>query len=507
MPTLTDTQLEEIVEVAAQSAVKALLMSQKGATSQRGTVLDRSVLAFKHDATGNPSTAGFFHGPGGLLTYPGVDPDVYNAIIGQLPGISNMLPTRGSVYNTPVFETLTGVSEPGGAEDRAACDDALVGGIVSGCKVTFPFGRIERQTREVEVNRLGLLNDRAEPLDLRLVGSAFFGSAFGGASALPANVMNSEIDRLFFERALSFARKFNELTWEGDPANNAGAGYKEFGGLQVMLSSTTGWRDAETGVACVALKPDLKDFKCARIDSNGDELVNIISTALRYVGDIASRTGLAPVRWVIAMRPKLWWELTKVWPCSYMTTVCSTTDSAFTYNIDMASQARFRDDMRSRNVLLVDGKEYEVILDDSIPERNQGNENRVQSGCFCSDIYILPMSVLGGRSVLYYEYLDYSNPQNAAVSGAGMGLFSVTGGGAYLETASQKNWCIKWQAKIEPRLIFKTPQLSARIQNVAYCPLQNPPEPFPDDPYYRNGGQTSRPGPSLYNPFTSALLR
>ena len=43
------------------------------------------------------------------------------------------------------------------------------------------------------------------------------------------------------------------------------------------------------------------------------------------------------------------------------------------------------------------------------------------------------------------------------------------------------------------------PWLAARLQNVQYCPLQHTRQPFPDDPYFVDGGRTSRPGPSFYD--------
>jgi hypothetical protein len=489
--------LEDLAAAVAAGAMRQVLAE----LGKKDTAYTRS--ATKHDPESvAPSRAGFLHGPGGLLTYPGVDPAVTNAVIGTLPGIINTLPTSASRFGTPVFETITGISEPGGEEKDEPCDDALVGGVISGCKHTFPFGRLERRTRQVEINQLGLLNDRAEPQDLRLIGGAslttpWLDSTFG------QNAMNSEIDRLFFERAVSFNRALSQMSWSGNPVHNTpGGGYKEFAGIELLLSKTTGWADAETGVDCIATAPDIKEFNCARLDANdnGAALVRALTYMVRQTRTIAERTGLMPVNWAFAMRPNLFYEVTNIWPCAYLTNVCSTNDS-YTYNIELSAQAEMRDSMRTGRYLLVDGVRIPVILDDLIPERTQGDDGRVTSGCFCSDIYLLPFSVLGGRAVLYLEHFDYSNRELAAAAGNPMAGYSVTANGAFLETASKKNWCIQWQAKIEPRLILKTPQLAGKLQNVQYCPLQVPPHPFPDDPYYRNGGETSRPGPSLFNPW------
>ncbi len=458
----------------------------------------------KHDAPGAPSTAGFLHGPGGILSYPGLDPQVFHTIMGQRRGLMAQLPTRPSRFGTPMFEVLTGITAGSGSEKEDVCDDAPIGGQLKGCKFTAPFGRYERRTREVEVNRLGLLNDRAEPMDLRLVGSAAFESAYINASGPPQDVLTNEFNRLFWERAVEFERLLNRQTWNGNPANNAGGGgYKEFAGIDLMLASSAGWIDAETGAACPSTAPDLKDFQCARVDQNGDDLLNTLSYMLRYLRTRADMTGVMPVRWAFVMRADLFWEVTKVWACSYLTSACQNPDiaDAARLNIDSGDTVAMRDDMRQNKFLLIDGERIEVILDDAVPFDTDTTSALVDAGCFCSDIYLLPFSVQGGISTLYLEHLDYRAPANTAAVQDSLALYRVTNGGAFIETANQTNLCITWQAKIEPRLVLRTPWLAGRLQNVGWCPLQTPPQSFPDDPYFVNGGQLERPGPSVFNPW------
>jgi hypothetical protein len=459
----------------------------------------------KHDAPGSPSTAGFLHGPGGLLSYPGLDPMVFHTIMGQRQGLMAQLPTRATRFGSPVFEVLTGIGAGSGSEKEDVCDNAPIGGVLAGCKFTAPFGRYERATREVEINRLGLLNDRAEPMDLRLIGSANFESAYINASGPPADVLTNEFNRLFWERAVEYERLLNRQTWNGNPANNAaGGGYKEFAGIDLMLGSSAGWIDAETGSACPSTAPDLKNFQCARVDQNGDELVNTLSYMYRYVRSQADATGVSPVRWAFVMREDLFWEVTKVWPCSYLSYACQNPDLSgnFTVNIDSGDTIQMRDDMRANKFLLIDGVRIDVILDDAIAFDTDTTSSQVDAGCFCSDIYLLPFSVSGGISVLYLEHLDYRAAGVANAVNDQLGLYRVTNGGAFVETVRQTNWCVQWQAKIEPRIVLRTPWLAGRLQNVGWCPLQTPPQSFPDDPYFVDGGETSRPGPSLFNPWS-----
>jgi len=119
-------------------------------------------FGIKHDSPGVPTQKGFLHGPGGLLTYPGVDPDVFSTQVGFI-SLLDQLPAVASVDMYPTFLTLTGVGDDVGSEKDEVCDDAMVAGILSGCMLTSVFGRYERATPELELNRLGQRNNRADP--------------------------------------------------------------------------------------------------------------------------------------------------------------------------------------------------------------------------------------------------------------------------------------------------------------------------------------------------------
>jgi hypothetical protein len=111
------------------------------------------------------------------------------------------------------------------------------------------------------------------------------------------------------------------------------------------------------------------------------------------------------------------------------------------------------------------------------------------------------MSVVGGRSTTFLEFFQYTNPAITTALG-NMILGRVEG--AFITWPVQTRGCLQWESKIEPRLVLRTPWLAARLQNVVYCPVQHVRDAFPDDPYFTDGGRTSRPGPSYYNIWSSA---
>jgi hypothetical protein len=53
-------------------------------------------------------------------------------------------------------------------------------------------------------------------------------------------------------------------------------------------------------------------------------------------------------------------------------------------------------------------------------------------------------------------------------------FYRHTPDGRFLWNIVQDGRCFKIQAEIEPRIILKTPQLAARIQNVKYVPVAAP---------------------------------
>lgn len=484
--------MTQVLEQLAQ-ALGPILESQKG----RGYG-----VTFKHNSDGTPSPYIYSHGPNGQLTWPGVDPAVFNATMGARTLLSQ-LPATPSLYTNPTYLTITGVQGDTGSEKNGVCDDAPVAGLMKSCLATSVFGRYERATPQLEINRLGQRLDRADPLDLRLVNSPIssnlpFGNGNTGESA-PSDVLTNEIARKFWERNVSFHRLLAKQLWRGNPAtgNTAGGGYKELTGLQLLVN--TGYVDAETGVACPATDSYIRAFGFGRIDTaaGGANIVASLTDMMYQLESRADRAGVSPVRFAIAMKPQMFYQLTAVWPCQYLTTNCQTTGAGTPLFTNSSDAIRFRDEMRAGEYLLIDGKRYDVILDDGIPETdgNDGGGN-FPRGCFASDIYILPMSMVGGQSTLYLEYFQYSNPsiQDAL---AGMVLARIEG--AFITWPRQTNLCVEWQSKIEPRLVLRTPWLAGRISNVVYCPIQHERDVFPEDPYFADGGRTTRSGPSYHS--------
>lgn len=459
----------------------------------------RAVTAYKHNASGSPITAGYSHGPGGNFSYPGVDMDIFHTVVGAR-GIIGMLPARPSVLTNPLYEVLTGVKADVGDEQDADCDNAPVAGLAKGGIITSVFGRYARSTPELEMTRIGQFNDRADPMDLTLVGSpianaGIFGAGPGNPDA-PADLLRNETARKFWELGVSLHRLLSLQLWQGNPANSNPAGYQEMTGLDLLIN--TGYVDAIAGISLPAINSQLVNFNYQSVQDNGSTLVEAMSYQYHYLKDLAFRTGVSPVNWVIAMRPELFYEVTAVWPCAYLTYRCnlSGNDTQF---VQASEQVRLRDEMRAGQYLMIDGERVPVVLDDGIALLD-GNSSggHFPAGCFASDIYFVPLSIVGGRSVTYMEYMDFENPSlRQLMAQTNLALARVEG--PWLTVPRQTNTCIAWQSVAMPRVVMRTPWLAAKVQNVVYCPTINFRQPFPSDPYFINGGVTERTGPSYFS--------
>lgn len=460
-------------------------------------------LGAKHDSAGSPITSGYIHGPGGSLSYPGVDPLVFSAEVGNM-GILAELPTRASVETNPIYEVLTGFRDRTGSEKSGVCDDAPVAGFSKFGKITSVFGRYENSTPELELNRIGQRVNRGDPMDLRLFNSPIAQSGLfaqgPGNPTNPAAILQSEIAMKFKELGVAFHRQLSVQLWTGNPStgNTAGGGYKELTSFPLLIND--GYIDAEVGTALPSVDSTIVDYNNGRIDLDGTRIVHFITWLYHVKKDRAMRAQMPTVRWTLAMRPEMFWALTEVWPCAYLTYQCQVVGNQ-RVNINAADQIALRDAMRAGSYLLINGDRVEVVQDDGIPFQSNTTQTGVTSGCFRSNIYLIPMSA-GTQALTFLEYMDYGNADmSRALEGTNLVLAKVEG--AFLTWPRQNNQCVQWQSKIEPRLVMRTPWLAGRIDNVQYCPAINPAQPFPDDPYHVNGGVSSRQGPSLYNQWTS----
>lgn len=489
-----------------EAAVKAALLNLlSGGVGQKGLPSTTPTIYYNH-------------GPGGLMSAPGLSSDIINAMVMPHLGLQSLLPSYPSNENNPLYGILTGVTaatgDTSGANANGVCEDPPYAGLAKLCSQSYVFGRQSLMTRVLELDRIGRTTNRGEFMDFRLIGNPFDRADGNLAPTTPGStdmrgVLNTEIGKVMFELAVDWVREYAPYLYTGNPTNNSGGGViKEYRGLDGLIN--TGYRDAESGVACAAADSTVGTFANGNISTNAtnaEKIVKDITMIFRKIQYDAKRMGLNPARWVIAMRWGLFYELTEKWACTYATYRCNTEFSTSQVNyIDNRDVMALRNDMRgdwenlTGQYLLIDGQRVPVVIDDAIVETGLG------TGAYESDIYFVPLTVMGGRAVTYLEYVDYDAP-NGPMAGARAlaadGFFQTTDGGRFLwHRKPPANFCVQALVKAEPRLILRTPQIAARLTNVAYTPSFHERSPFTDDTYFLDGGYTDRLGrsPSYFSP-------
>jgi hypothetical protein len=448
------------------------------------------------------STLYYAHGPGGLFSSPALERPLFSAMPLPRQGLLSRLPVRENKYANPLYGIITGQTVTTGEEPTGPCDDPPTAGLLKLCTQTAYFGRQSRQSRVFELDRMGLLQDRGEHLDLQWIGNPFTtgdvavaGPTIAGMSTTGA--LNSEIGKALVEFGVAWSRDFAYEVFTGNPTNNtAGGGRKYYRGLDLLIN--TGYRDAYTGQACPAadsLVLSLGDQNISTSTAAQQQIVRNMVGTFRYLNTRASDAGLTPVKWAFVMHPDLFYAITEFWPCQYSTYRCASVFSSsqpqFTDTRDLLSM---RDEMRGNmyeytgQYLLIDGQKVEVILDNSVPYTSIG------AGVYESSYYIVPLTVLGGTAVLDMEYLPYTGERSVMEAAQAFGVasfYQATDNGRFAwHFKPPTNWCVQFLAKTEPRLILRTPYLASRMTDIRYQPTVISPSWDPSGPSYIDGGRT-----------------
>ncbi len=445
----------------------------------------------------------WLHGPGGIFGSSAIENQVISGRITPR-GISGMLKALPSVDTNPLFPYVTGVEEAGDDEPSTECA-TCPSGVTESCWQTAPFGFVCRETQTLTPNR-AIERINSGEVDLELVNDILGGSTDAFRAVRNYNkrtVMQIATAWAMIEVAILMQNKLIPMIWQGNPANNVGTGYKEFPGLDILVSQNK--VDAETGTACEALYSDVKDFNYQNINTSDAQGNFNIVRQLRYMEAYlfhnADRMGMMPVKWCYAMRPELWYELTEIWPVAYWSTRNIVLGGGRQLNIDAERVQTAIDGMRDGLYIYINGRKHDVVLDDGIFESDSANDANVPAGSFASSIYQIPITYMGRRDATFLQYKDYTKTTTELRTARMLNdeIWHSSDGGRFLWTRERVKWCYTLSGKIEPRIVLKTPMLAGRLDHVLYTPEQHFRSPWEDSDYFFKGGVEERPAPSFWS--------
>jgi hypothetical protein len=480
---LNEAQLQSIISQAITAGISAAGSKSYGYKAPAAT-----------------PTTNLIHGPGGIFGIAGLDNQVISARITPR-GISEFLRAVGTVYTNPQFPYITGIEEDAGNEPSTECATCLSGEI-EGCIQTAQFGRICRETKTLAPNEV-IERVNSGEVDLQLMNDIL--GFQGDVMAAVRNYDRSSLLQIATATAMLVVgallqAKLVPMWWQGNPANNVGTGYAEFPGLSILVG--TGKVDANTNTTCPALDSDVKEFNyqlVSAVDAAGNfRIVQQLSYLEAYLYHNATRMNLSPVSWAVVMRPELWYELTNVWPIAYLSTRGFALPAGNTNFIDAGSVRDRMDAMLEGQFLFINGRRHPVILDDGIFENNSTNDANLAAGEFASDIYMIPMTYLGGRPATFIQHKDYRGARRE-LREARYTDDIWTDDGRFLWTHERLKWCYTLSGKVEPRIILKTPQLAGRLNHVRYVPAQHLRDFDQDSDYFYKGGESSRTAATYYS--------
>lgn len=434
----------------------------------------------------------FGHGLGGTFSPPGLNERVFSAMALPYLGLWGALPKKVSNETDPLYGIFTGVTATTGSEQSDVCANAPVAGMSKLCTHSFVFGRRARRTPNVDLTKVGQRFNRADMMDLQLIGNANRGTSPRATLGGTGNPLRGEIDKVLFELGVAMHRDFAREVYTGTPTNNIGDATQYYYGLDSLIN--TGYRDGITQVACPAADSFIVTGGNKIVNDNAGDYQSLISSVYENLRYRAMQFGLSPAKWALVMSYGLFYQLTEFWACNYLSYRCQTTASAgspVVTNSDdvLQMQMGMRGNMETYDgqYLLINGEKVRVIIDDSITET-------VASGVWSSQIYFVPLTVLGGGEVTYFEYFDMTAGAVGASAFTPQSAIAATDGGMYMLSREYSNTCVAMQAVTKPRLLLLTPQIAGRIHSIRYRQNFAPRSPFVDSAYFYDGGNVSYSG-------------
>jgi len=473
-----------------------------------------AALGFKNDPPLAP-IGPYLHGQGGLFNRRDRENPVFAAMMTPNAGVADALPVFNGARNLDnqfggtdwAFESLITGQTAGNLDTFAnqpttPCQDGPVAGLMKFCSLANTLGNYKMSTREVDIFRAGRASDMTDAFTVQ-VANEFPKSVFGTPTGTPSlqNAVSNELASRIWEMINGFQRMFYPRVFSGNPANNVGTAM-DIVGLDIHINSGNKV-DSLSGSSCTAANSDVKNFGSQLVNNTTANIMRYLEMMDAFVVYKARRQGLGTPEYLIAMRPELWQELTKVVPAEQYLEVMAIANGVTNarVTVDATSLQNARDAMRSNMLLPLNGRMVRVVLDDTIAETNLGNLSGIPT--YSSTIYGIPLTVLNGYPVTFWEYFNHDNEQARTIQMAANGLTWTTDGGMFRWTSEFAKGCLKLNATFSPRLRMRTPQIAWRLDAVAYQPLQHFGSWDPNSSYFTNGGQTTGGANKYYTEWSS----
>lgn len=457
-------------------------------------MLDNGLHVQKHDVVGTSPSIQVPHGlfqdqnVGGLFTRPGAEFGAWHTIVQpNILAMSRLFAGTTNIWS-PEYDVISGINAINGSPADDSCSPGPKAGTAKLCTLRAQFGLLKIETDQADLMSTGGRINRADT-DQRVINTL-------GQFPLTPDVMrqaqdwNTTLGLAWIRVMTTIVREMARVFYTGTQGASQGIFTDEFAGLDNLIIENP---VDVLGNTCTAASSVVVDWNNADISGtvNGADIVDTISGMLHIFMDLAMDTSIDMASWEIHMDNDLFWNLTRIWPCSYLTNGCAVTlADGQSLNVDSAQQVQMRDQMRTGQFLWINGIQVPVVTTKAIARTEVGPG-------FSSDIYILNTAAMGTRTT-YIEGFDTNNADIQQFVANGMVNWRTMNGGFYAETIRQTGACVEFEYMARPRLVVRTPWLSGRITNVNYVSpgMLYSRDAFTTGQYWKNGGRYYNTPPS-----------
>lgn len=435
------------------------------------------------------------HSQFGLFTLCGLENPIFSTLTTGT-SLASRIPMERTVVENPLVGYLAGYEAPAEVvdpdNDPAVTGDCFIAppvGSLLTCTELYEFGYNAWRTQEVNIRTINQRLNAGETMPVRVANQPVVdwltNNMFSNWPTMRANMFSNEIAIRWQMMAMAHQTSIAKALYTG-----TGLTRKQFKGLQQIVN--TGHVDVKSGDACPSVDSLVVDFGDVDIATvaGAEDLVQKITDIYYYLVDTARRMNFGEVDWKLVMPRQMFHEITARWPTQAAAWQTYTSNASLSVNVNSSDMLELSDRMRRGSYLLIEGQRVEVILDDFSPT-TYGDSQKEQSG----DIYFLPFTVQGGtQQVLYWEVYNWQGTMDQLHAADPREMRNWSDGGTFYWSRIPETMpgCLSWQTEIRLRLILRTPQLAARLQNVKFNREIPSRSSDPYDPYYVSGGTGAR---------------
>lgn len=431
----------------------------------------------------------------GFFQDPALRGALMNLMVFPVDGLANDIPIRANnrLEDKYGFIARYDIRQKDGQSEGGVCDPApYLESDLDFIKMHAHYGKLARSMNTMDVTNLILQASAGQfdqfyivgqwrgVSDTNLAPSTFVNAAGGINEGL---IRASAVRRKLFELGTYFQQWVLNKVWTGDVANS-GTQTKEFNGIYKLVNgkySTSGLplEVSQAGVNTPANLLDSLSSIVVNVDKTiGDGTWSSWRTLMnveRLLHQRAAGTGMLPVQWKIYMTPMMWSEMIKHIACEMVADGCTIPGGSIEkqFHLNDGGTALYnlttRQALENAQALTLNGRTYPVVLDETMPYTVTTDEVGNFTG-YKSDIFFIPFTVAGGEQVLYWEYIDYSQMYNflAPIGDRASDAKGWTDNGQYYHQITTLRSCVELQTEMQMRLIFRAPQLAARLDNISY---------------------------------------